>query len=131
MIMRCGPHRRFPGESYTAENINGNFPEAVYIKTRTQTFNLYHYYILSDGKVWYKSIDPEKEPHDWTLFPQKGLPRDITNAIAEISADADELVALSAEGNFYRYCFDTSNAHRSNVWLDRQGWPGEEQLYSC
>jgi hypothetical protein len=29
-----------------------------------------------------------------------------TSAVAEISADADELVALSAEGNFYRYCFD-------------------------
>jgi hypothetical protein len=47
----------------------------------------------------------------------------------EISADADELVALSVEGAFYRYCFDKTIAHKSNVWLDRQGWPKEEQLY--
>jgi hypothetical protein len=118
----------FSGETCHAENINGIFPEAVYIKTRIQTFNLYHYYILHDGLIWYKSIDTEKEPKNWTLFPKNGLPRN-TNAIAEISADADELVALSAEGNFYRYCFDRTIAHRSNVWLDRQGWPVEEQLY--
>jgi hypothetical protein len=49
--------------------------------------------------------------------------------IVEISADADELVALSVEGGFYRYCFDKTIAHKSRVWLDRQGWPHEEQLY--
>jgi len=118
----------FLDETYHAENINGIFPEAVYIKTRIQTFNLYHYYILHDGLIWYKNIDLEQEPKNWTLFPKNGLPRN-TNAIAEISADADELVALSVEGNFYRYCFDRTIAHRSNAWLDRQGWPVEEQLY--
>jgi hypothetical protein len=118
----------FSGEIYNAENINGSFPEAVYIKTRTQTFNLYHYYILHDGLIWYKSIDTEKEPKSWTLFARTGLSRN-TNAIAEISADADELVALSVEGNFHRYCFDRTIAHRSNAWLNRQGWPVEEQLY--
>jgi hypothetical protein len=118
----------FFGEHYHAENINGIFPEAVYLKTRTQTLNLYHYYILHDGLIWYKSIDPEKEPKNWALFAKTGLPRN-TDAIAEISADADELVALSAEGNFYRYCFDVTIAHKSNAWLDRQGWPVEEQLY--
>ena len=118
----------FSVEIYNAENINGIFPETVYIKTRTQTFNLYHYYILHDGLIWYKSIDPEQEPINWTLFPKNGLPRN-AGAIAEISADADELVALSAEGNFYRYCFDGTITHRSNTWDDRQGWPVEEQLY--
>ena len=114
----------------SSENINGYFPEAVYIKTRTQTFNLYHYYILVDGRIWYKSIDTVKEPKDWTLFKKDGLPdKRKTNAVAEISADADELVALSAEGNLYRYFFDRTLTHRSNVWHDRQGWPTEEQLY--
>ncbi|MDR1947933.1 MAG: hypothetical protein LBQ38_00930, partial [Spirochaetaceae bacterium] len=119
-----------------AENINGIFPEAVYIKTRTQTFNSYHYYILHENRIWYKSIDPAKEPGDWTLFTGTGLPHNSrkfgfskTQGIAELSADADELVALSAEGGFYRYCFDRTIAHKSNVWLDRQGWPNEEQLY--
>jgi hypothetical protein len=114
---------------YNAENINGIFPEAVHIKTRTQTLNLYHYYILVDGRIWYKSIDTENEPKMWTLFTETGLPGNKTNAITEISADADELMALSAEGNFYRYCFDRTIAHRSNVWLNKQGWPVKEQLY--
>jgi hypothetical protein len=116
------------GEIHNAENINGNFPEAVYIKTRTQTFNLYYYFILHEGRIWYKSTGADKEPKDWALFMKDGLPGK-TNAVAEISADADELAALSVEGNFYRYCFDKSKAHRSNVWLDRQGWPVEERLY--
>jgi hypothetical protein len=118
------------------EDINGNFPEAVYIKTRSQTFNTYHYYILSGGLIWYKSVDPGEEPKHWALFAQTGLPHNNrrspankTGAVLEISADADELVALSAEGAFYRYCFDPVIAHRSGVWLDKQGWPSEEQLY--
>jgi hypothetical protein len=127
---------QFPRESYAAENINGDFPEAVHIKTRTQTFNAYHYYMVKDGKIWYKSIDPLKKPREWALFGRTGLPHNIRkwsflkpSAVAEISADADELVALSAEGVFYRYCFDRTIAHKSNVWLDRQGWPMEGRLY--
>jgi hypothetical protein len=126
----------FPAVSSGAEDINGSFPEAVYIKTKTQTFNTYHYYILKEGLVWHKSIDPEREPQEWTLFKKTGLPHNNwkpsfnkTARIVEISADADELAALSAEGAFYRYGFDRTIAHPSNVWLDRQGWPGEEQLY--
>jgi hypothetical protein len=122
-------------ESRAGEDINGNFPPAVYIKTRTQTFNTYHYYILKDGLIWYKSIDPEKEPREWTLFSRTGLPSDLTGTniktdyIAEISADADELVALSPEGQFFRFCFDWIFSRPNNVWRDRQGWPLEEPLY--
>lgn len=123
-------------EVYSAENINGIFPEAVYIKTRTQTFDFYHYYILNDGKIWYKSADPDKEPRVWTIFEKTGIPHNVyTNdfskpgAITEISADADELIALSEEGGFYRYCFDRNIARKSNRWHDRQGWPINEQLY--
>ncbi|MDR3174238.1 MAG: hypothetical protein LBU19_08315, partial [Treponema sp.] len=118
------------------EDINGIFPAAVYIKTRTQTFNTYHYYIIRDGLIWYKSIDDTKEPRDWALFEKTGIPHDTRKfdfakpkKIVNISADADELVALSEDGRFYRFCFDRIIAHRSNVWLDRQGWPIEEQLF--
>jgi hypothetical protein len=121
---------------YNAENINGVFPEAVYIKTRTQTFNAYHYYILNDGLIWYKSIEGGEEPVNWMLFQETGLPHNSWKSsfnkperIVEISADADELVALSDEGGFYRYCFDKTIAHKSNTWFDRQGWPNEEQLF--
>jgi len=123
------------GESYNTENINGDFPDAVHIKTRTQTFNTYHYYILHDNRIFYKNIDKEKEPKDWDLFKGTGLPHSPkpgfakTNAIVEISADADELMALSAEGNIYSYCHDNTLALRSKAWIDRQGWPIAEQFY--
>ncbi|MHB9291769.1 hypothetical protein Holit_00852 [Hollandina sp. SP2] len=131
---RSGP--QFMDAIFDGENINGVFPEAVYIKTRTQTFNAYHYYILHEGLIWYKSIDSAQEPADWTLFQETGLPHNSwkigfnkPGRIVELSADADELVALSDEGGFYRYCFDKTIAHKSNVWFDRQGWPDGEQLY--
>ncbi|MDR1250744.1 MAG: hypothetical protein LBK62_01120, partial [Treponema sp.] len=132
--VKTGP--RSADTRYDTENINGSFPGAVYIKTRTQTFNAYHYYILHDGLIWYKSIDGGQEPAEWTLIQETGLPHNSRKfrfnqpeRIVEISADADELVALSAEGGFYRFCFDRIIAHKSNVWLDRQGWPNEEQLF--
>jgi len=123
------------GEYFNFENINGIFPVAVYIKTRTQTFNTYHYYILHDGLIWYKSIDPNEEPKDWTLFMETGLPHAgkqgflRPTAITEISADADELVALSDDGYLYSYCFDRTMALRSGSWLDRQGWPVSDYFY--
>jgi hypothetical protein len=125
----------FPKETSVTENINGNFPEAVYIKTRTQAFNTYHYCILHEGHIWYKSIDPQKEPKDWSLFMKTGLPHNDrpgfqkTNAVSEISADADELTALSAEGTIYSYCFDNTMANRANAWIDKQGWPIAEQFF--
>jgi hypothetical protein len=130
---------RFPADrQYGSEDINGNFPDAVYIKTRTQTFNSYHYYILYQGLIWYKSIDRNagEEPQKWVLFEKTGLPRNPwqigfrrPKKIVEITADADELVALSDEGCFYRYCFDITIAHKSNVWLYKQGWPVADPLY--
>jgi hypothetical protein len=133
----------FPAaRQYDREDINGVFPDAVYIKTRTQTFNAYHYYILYQGLIWYKSIDGSnaggdgKGPQNWALFQKTGLPRNFwqfgfnkPRRIVEIAADADELVALSDEGGFYRFCFDITIAHKSNEWLDRQGWPVPEQLF--
>jgi hypothetical protein len=122
-------------EARPGEDINGNFPEAVYIKTRTQTFNTYHYYILKDGLIWYKNRNPEQEPREWALFFGTGLPSDTAGKnikadyIAEISADADELAVLSREGRFFRFCFDRIFSRPNNVWLERQGWPLEEPLY--
>jgi hypothetical protein len=121
-------------EVNAAEDINGSFPDAVYIKTRTQTFNSYHYYILKDGLIWYKGI--RGEPLEWTIFMETGLPHNplkkefhAPDYIAEISADADELVALSDEGRFYRFCFEWILLRPTNEWVDVQGWPTLEGLY--
>jgi hypothetical protein len=96
-----GPGRNPLGPDFSmvqehAGDINGVFPDAVYIKTRTQTFNTYHYYILRDGLIWYKSIETDTEPRNWTLFEKTGLPHNRwkwdfrePEKITEISADAD------------------------------------------
>ena len=126
----------FPRESYEKENINGDFPEAVYIKTRTQSFNTYHYYVLKDGLIWYKGITKDSGPEDWTLFMETGLPHNKkkadfhnTDYIVEISADADELAAISREGQFYRIPFDWIFSRKNKIWYQGQGWPKEEPLY--
>ncbi|MFP3091153.1 hypothetical protein LQZ21_12590 [Treponema sp. TIM-1] len=123
-------------EPPAGEDINGNFPETVYIKTRTQTFNTYHYYILKDGLIWYKGITPDSGPRDWTIFMETGLPHNFGDPyfyypkyIVEIAADADELVALSDEGRFYRICQDWIFSRQTKKWLDKQGWPEMVGLY--
>jgi len=118
----------FSSERYDAENINGIFPEAVYIKTRTQTFNTYHYYIIHENRIWYKNINPLAEPVNWTLFADTGLPGNV-RSIVEISADADELMAVSEEGRIYTYRFDMTITLKANSWIDKHGWPAAEQLF--
>jgi hypothetical protein len=120
----------------SGEDINGSFPEAVYIKTRTQTFNSYHYYILKDGLIWYKGITADSGPQDWALFMETGLPHNYNDQyfqypeyVAEISADADELAALSNDGRFYRICQDWIFSRATKKWLDKQGWPELDSLY--
>jgi len=119
---------QFSSERYNVENINGIFPEAVYIKTRTQTFNTYHYYILYENRIWYKNINPLAEPVNWTLFAETGLPGNV-RSIVEISADADELTAICEEGRIYAYRFDITIKLKANSWIDKHGWPTAEQLF--
>jgi hypothetical protein len=118
----------FSNERYNAENINGVFPEEVFIKTRTQTFNTYHYYILYENRIWYKNINPQAEPVNWTLFAETGLPYNV-RSIVEISADADELMAVCEEGRIYTYRFDMTITLKANSWIDKHGWPTAEQLF--
>ena len=117
------------------ESVNGSFPEAVFIKTRTQSFNSLHHYLVKDGRIWYKTADGKNGPKEWTLFGKTGLPNNprrrgfsVPRKVVEISADADELVALSDEGIFYRICFDWILPRKTGVWMDYQGWPAERQL---
>jgi hypothetical protein len=116
--------------SCAEEDINGGFPQAVHIKTKTQTFNAYHYYILKDGLIWYKGINGKSGPGEWALFMETGLPHNKKNRtfhnpayIVEIAADADELVALSEEGRFYRICFEWIALRPTKAWIEKQGWP--------
>lgn len=117
-------------ELYEKEAINGSFPEAITIKTRAQTFNSFHYYLVHDGLIWYKGVTRATGPSRWTLFMKTGLPKNnkqdefyAPRKIVEISADADELVALSDEGWFYRIVFKKETLRSDTAWEDVHGWP--------
>lgn len=122
-------------ERYEPEAVNGVFPETISIKTRTQSFNSYHYYLLHDGLIWYKGLSRATGPSHWTLFMKTGLPQNSKRSefhvplrIVEISADADELVALSDEGLFYRIVFNRKSSRANMPWDDVHGWPTASPL---
>ena len=54
-------------------NVNGQFPDTVYLKTATQTFNKDYQFCLVDGKIFYKGRTEAKGPADWELL-ETGLP---------------------------------------------------------
>ncbi len=122
-------------DRYYSEDINGPFPETVTVKTKTQSFNTYHYYALKNGLIWYKGITLSSGPSEWMLFMRTGLPRNgkgndfrVPRRIIEISADGDELFALSDEGRFYRIVFDKKHSRKNNRWYDNLGWPSASPL---
>ncbi len=112
------------------EDVNGEFPETIYIKTSTQTFSDSYYFLLSDGRIWYKSIDPAGDVPHWKLFRSTGLPSAHfkkgfikPQAITSISADANELQAISDKGRIYQYVFDPGLLLQDYFWKDHIGWP--------
>ena len=114
----------------TAENVNGRFPERIFIKTATQTFNEYYYFLLDHGRIYCKSLDSSGDAQEWRLFRKTGLPSarlkrgfKKPRAIVAISADANELQAISDEGRIYQYVFDPGLLLQDYFWKDRMGWP--------
>lgn len=113
-----------------AENVNGRFPERIFIKTATQTFNEYYYFLLDHGRIYCKSLDSSGDAPEWQLFRKTGLPSarlkrgfKRPRAIVAISADANELQAISEEGRIYQYVFDPGLMLQDYFWKDRMGWP--------
>lgn len=118
------------GPSSKTEDVNGEFPETIFIKTSTQTFSDSYYFLLSDGKIWYKSIDPAGDVPNWKIFRSTGLPTAHfkkgfikPQAITSISADANELQAISNKGRIYQYVFDPGLLIQDYFWKDHVGWP--------
>ena len=79
----------------STDNVNGEFPDTIYIKTLTQTFSFDYDYLLKDGKIYYKQR--KAGAGEWKLFKETGLPYSSKAAfepvkrIVEIAADADVL----------------------------------------
>ncbi|MBI9105458.1 MAG: hypothetical protein JEZ04_01865 [Spirochaetales bacterium] len=124
--------RRILGEE-AEYNYNGLFPDEIFIKTKTQTFNSYYAFQLYNGKIFYKGID--RAPSDWTILERTGLPRNFLEIgfikperITEISADSNELAALSDEGVFYHMMLTGGLSYSAFNWKQKQGWPEKTDL---
>lgn len=119
-----------PKDFSLGENINGFFPLSIVIKTATQTFNQKFSFLLYKNRIYYKSNDAAGEIHDWTIFRKTGLPENRLQRgfkkpakIVAISADDNELQAMSDKGQIYQYVFNPGLMLQDYFWNDKMGWP--------
>lgn len=118
------PENNFIPNKESSENINGEFPKEVYVKTLTQTFMKGWQFILSDGKIYAKK-DGEDE---WKLFIKDGKPKD-ANRITEIYGDGDCLFAFDGEGRLFKAYTEKTTVDKPFTWVSNFGWPQKSQLY--
>lgn len=115
------------------DNINGDFPDTIYIKTQTQTFSFDYEYLIFNGRVYYKQKGTTKS--DWAPLLGTGLPFSKKNKfpavkkVVEIAADADVLYAFSDEGILYRCYTKKITSYTPFEWVDYFGWPVKMPLY--
>ena len=120
-------------EQNSCENINGFFPDSIFIKTQTQTFSFEYDFLLNGGKIYYKKRDESSE--QWKLFQKTGLPFSLKNEfespkkIVEIAADAEVLYAFSEEGKLFRVYTKKITHYKPFEWIDYFGWPKKLPLY--
>jgi hypothetical protein len=115
----------------------GCLPEMVKIKTPTQTFNRYYYFVLKEGRIFFKpNTEITGNKSDWKPFLGTGLPENkkikkypVPSSITEIYADADEIVALSDAGRFYWLRLEKGHSWDGRVWNHLWGWPEMEPLF--
>lgn len=123
----------FLEEQNSCENINGFFPDSIFIKTQTQTFSFEYDFLLNGGKIYYKKRDESSE--QWKLFQKTGLPFSLKNEfespkkIVEIAADAEVLYAFSEEGKLFRVYTKKITHYKPFEWIDYFGWPKKLPLY--
>jgi hypothetical protein len=112
------------------EDLNGTLPARVYIKTRTQTFNSTYEFTLVAGRIYCKK--PTDTAREWRLFTGQGLPHAVgmeaPRSIVEISADADEIVALGDNGLYYYLLLEPALGVTPMLWSDKHGWPQKGHL---
>ncbi|RZO87214.1 MAG: hypothetical protein EVA65_02795 [Oceanococcus sp.] len=76
-----------------------DFPEQIYLRTDTETFNRKYQFVLHEGNVWYKhNTAVTGVEDDWT---QVYMPNCLAGTLIGISADDDELIAIRKNGDIY------------------------------
>lgn len=116
------------------DDVNGSYPEKIYIKTLTQTFSKEYNFILIHGKIYVKKNSDKR----WTLFKGTGLPYseskllgkefETPDYIVEIYADCDSLFAFDNEGRLYTIYLQKATITPANEWINVFGWPDKVPL---
>lgn len=76
-----------------------DLPDAVQLRTDTETYNRRYLFALRDGRVWYKSNPAHSdEQPQWTAAP---MPACLVDTLIGIAADDDELIAIRKNGDIY------------------------------
>lgn len=139
MIVSSDKFLEFEGAPVYLENrsstddINGTFPDKIYIKTLTQTFGFEYEFLLHENKIYYKKIGTDKS--QWALYLDTGLPFSKKNkisgvtSIVEINCDGDALYAFSKDGKLYRSYLKSITSYTAFDWVDYFGWPEKIQVY--
>jgi hypothetical protein len=114
------------------ESVSGRLPETVFLRTATQTLCRGWQFALVDGRIHYKRTDASSG-EVWLPLTGTGLPHGpdgFRNArrVVSISADADELYAVSDEGIVYLLFVERDRKQRPFEWIDRHGWPDVSPL---
>lgn len=117
----------------STDNINGDFPDTIYIKTQTQTFSFDYEFLIFNGRVYYKKRGTDKSA--WAPLLGTGLPYSKNDSfpaarrVVEIAADADVLYAFSSKGQLYRCYTKKITSYTPFEWVDYFGWPIKMPLY--
>ena len=115
------------------DNVNGQLPDTVYIKTATQTFIKDYQFCLVDGKIFYKGRTPAKGPAEWETL-ETGLPYSkiskfhTPKRIIAMAGDVESLLAMDEDGKLYEYYFERTTVRRQVTWYHEMGFPTKGQL---
>lgn len=125
----------------SSANVNGIFPDQVYIKTLTQSFCRDYQFCIVDGLIYYKLMpnvqysNPNKDERQWQLLGGTGLPQPkkkggfpVPKEIVEISADADSLLAFDSEGGMYQMFTNYNAPGNPFEWIWDFGFPERTHL---
>ena len=114
-------------------NVNGQLPDNVYIKTATQTFNKDYQFCLTDGRIFYKSRTGAKGPAEWEPL-ETGLPYSkigkfkTPKRVIALAGDVDSILAMDEDGKVYEYYFERTTIRRHLTWYHVMGFPTKGQL---
>lgn len=115
------------------DNVNGQMPDTVYIKTSTQTFNKDYQFCLAEGRIFYKSRTGAKGPAEWEPL-ETGLPYSkigkfkTPDRVIALAGDVDSILAMDQDGKIYEYYFERTTIRRHITWYHVMGFPTKGQL---